>query len=100
MAALFASDDRVVKPGLKLQDWHKRLRLALATARQVGRGLPLATRVNQFLAIARTPDMTRDLIRLRCERGADIADRLGFPPATVSAIRSLDEEALGRTRVS
>ncbi len=95
MATLFASDDRVVKPGLKLQDWHKRLRLALATARQVGRGLPLATRVKRFLAIARTPDMTRDLIRLRCERGADIADRLGFPTATVGAIRSLDEHWAG-----
>ncbi len=96
MAALFASDDRVVKPGLKLQDWHKRVRLAFATARQVGRGLPLATRVKQFLTIARTPDMTRDLIRLRCERGAEIAERLGFPTATVGAIRSLDEHWAGR----
>jgi HD-GYP domain-containing protein (c-di-GMP phosphodiesterase class II) len=95
MATLFAADDRVVKPALKVQDWHKRIRLAFATARQVGRGLPLATRVTQFLAIARTPNVTRDLTRIRCERGAEIAQRLGFPTATADAIRSLDEHWAG-----
>lgn len=95
MAALFAADDRTVKPGLKSTDWHRRVRLALATARQVGRGLPLHIRVRQFLALARTPDVTRELIRIRCERGADIAGRLGFPEATSAAIRSLDEHWAG-----
>lgn len=95
MATLFAADDRVVKPALKVQDWHKRLRLAFATARQVGQGLPLATRVGQFLVLARTPNVTQDLTRIRCERGAHIAERLGFPTATANAIRSLDEHWAG-----
>jgi len=95
MAALFAADDRSVKRGLKLEDWHHRIPLALAAARRVGPGLSVAARVRQLVAIARTPDMTRDLIRIRCERGAEIAARLGFPPATADAIRSLDEHWAG-----
>jgi putative nucleotidyltransferase with HDIG domain len=47
--------------------------------------------MRHFLGIARQEHMTRDLIAVRCERGADIARRLGFPEGTVQAIRSLDE---------
>ena len=95
MAALFGSDDRAVKPRMKLVDWHRRARLALRTASTVGMGSSLARRVGHFLAIARTPDMTRELIQVRCDRGAEIARRLGFPDATADAIRSLDEHWCG-----
>src|SRR5690348_15914112 len=33
MAALFGSDDQYVKPRMKVVDWHRRLGLAVATAR-------------------------------------------------------------------
>ena len=95
MAALFGSDDQWVKPRMKLVDWHQRVRLALATALSVGRGRSIATRVRQFMAIARTQDMTRDLILIRCDRGAEIARQLGFPEETADAIRSLDEHWCG-----
>jgi putative nucleotidyltransferase with HDIG domain len=95
MAALFGSDDQWVKPRMKLVDWHGRVRLALATAFTVGRGLPIADKLRQFRAIARTPDMTKELIRIRCDRGADIARQLGFPDETAEAIRSLDEHWCG-----
>ena len=39
--------------------------------------------------------MTRDLIAVRCERGAAIARHLGFPESTAQAIRSLDEHWCG-----
>jgi putative nucleotidyltransferase with HDIG domain len=39
--------------------------------------------------------MTRTLIQVRCDRGAAIAGRLGFPEATADAIRSLDEHWCG-----
>ncbi len=95
MAALFGSDDNETKARMKLVDWHQRVRLAIHTARNVARGQSLFARVRQFMVIARTENMTRELITLRCERGASIAGRLGFPDATAGAIRSLDEHWSG-----
>jgi putative nucleotidyltransferase with HDIG domain len=95
MAALFGSDDQYVKPRMKVVDWHKRFGLAVATARHVGQGQSLLERARHFMAIAKTEGMTRDLIALRCERGATIAQQLGFPETTAAAIRSLDEHWCG-----
>jgi HD-GYP domain-containing protein (c-di-GMP phosphodiesterase class II) len=95
MAALFGSDDRYVKPRMKVVDWHNRVGLAFQTALNVGAGRPIAERVRHFMAIARTEGMTRDLIAVRCERGASIARQLGFPESTAQAIRSLDEHWCG-----
>src|SRR3712207_450870 len=91
MALLFGSDDQVVKYRMKFADWHRRLPLALQTARNVGLGRSVRMRISHFLQIARTDNMTRGLIQLRCERGAAIAMQLGFPEATADAIASLDE---------
>lgn len=91
IASLFGSDDHVVKPRMKVVDWDDRMRLALATWRHSGMGQSLGARVRHFVTIARQESMTRDLISTRCERGADIARRLGFSEATQAAIRSLDE---------
>ncbi|HEY4215949.1 MAG TPA: HD domain-containing phosphohydrolase [Gemmatimonadaceae bacterium] len=95
MAALFGSDDQYVKPRMKVVDWHHRFSLALHTARNVGAGRGISERVRHFVAIARTEGMTRDLIAVRCERGAAIARQLGFPESTAQAIRSLDEHWCG-----
>ena len=96
MAALFGTDDRYVKPRMKIVDWHRRAKLAVATAKSVGHGKSWFDRVRHFLIIARAEELTRELIQLRCDRGATIARRLGFPDASVSAIRSLDEHWCGR----
>ena len=95
MASLFGSDDQWVKPRMKTVDWHHRLRLAVTTAFTVARGRSIRDRVKQFFTIARTEDMTRDLILIRCDRGAEIARQLGFPDETAEAIRSLDEHWCG-----
>lgn len=95
MASLFGSDDQWVKPRMKVVDWHRKLRLAVETFRNVGKGLPLARKVERFLAIARAQDTTKELIRIRCDRGAGIARQLGFPDETAEAIRSLDEHWCG-----
>lgn len=96
MAALFGSDDRVVKPQMKSVDWHDRMRVAIATWNNTGQGGALWSRMRYFIGIAQAEDMTKDLIAARCERGADIAHRLGFPPRTVEAIRWLDEHWNGK----
>ncbi|MEP6617746.1 MAG: HD domain-containing phosphohydrolase [bacterium] len=95
MASLFGSDDQWVKPRMKSVDWHHRVGLAVKTALTVARGRSLAERVKQFFAVARTENMTRDLILIRCDRGAEIARQLGFPDDTAEAIRSLDEHWCG-----
>lgn len=91
MAALFGSDDQKVKPQLKVVDWDQKMRLALETWRTTGLQASLFSRMRYFLGIARQENMTREIIAARCERGADIARRLGFPDETVGAIHSLDE---------
>src|SRR5262245_10469393 len=91
MAALFGSDDRLIKPELKIVDWDDRVRVAVETWKNTGRSQSLWTRMNYFIGVAREENVTRDIIAARCERGADIANRLRFPSETAAAIRSLDE---------
>src|SRR5690606_18474153 len=83
--------DQDVKYSMKLVDWDAPVRLALQTFRNAGTGQPLWTRAAHFMKIARTPNMTRELIAIRCDRGADIVRQIGFPAATASSVRSLDE---------
>lgn len=96
LASLFGSDDQAVKPRMKVVDWDDRMALAVETWRNSGMHQSLGARLRHFLGIARQEGMTKDMIATRCERGADIARRLGFPAGTVEAIRSLDEHWNGK----
>lgn len=91
MAALFGSDDLRIKPRMKSVDWNDRRLLALETWRNTSLGGSLRSKITHFVGLAREKNLARDLIATRCERGADIAARLGFSEGTVGAIRSLDE---------
>lgn len=91
ITALFGTDDHAVKPRMKIVDANRRLRLALETFRNSGAGKGLRSRIAYFMGIARGGGVTRELIAIRCERGAAIARQMGFPEATCLAIRSLDE---------
>lgn len=95
MAALFGSPDQEVKYGMKLVDWHRAVPLALRTARMAGMGTSLWRRAAHLLGIARAGDVTRQLIQIRCDRGAEIVRHLGFPGATAEAVRCLDEHWCG-----
>lgn len=95
MAAIFGSDDRYVKRRMRVADWHAKARLAFTTAGTVGHGKSIFERVRHFVAVARSEKLTNELIGLRCERGATITERLGFPRASADAIRSLDEHWCG-----
>jgi HD-GYP domain-containing protein (c-di-GMP phosphodiesterase class II) len=96
MSALYGSDDRLVKARMKMVNWHGRLRLAVETFRNAAVGGAAGERISHFLGIARTDNLSRDIIRVRCERGADIALRLGFPELTSRAVQSLDEHWNGK----
>ena len=95
MAALFGSDDQNVKRDMRLVDWHDRWRLAMRTARNCGVGRNPIARITHFLRIAQTPQMTREIIQARCERGAQIAVALGFPSLSSEAIAHVDEHWCG-----
>jgi putative nucleotidyltransferase with HDIG domain len=96
MAVLFGSPDQQVKYRMKLVDWHHAGRTAVQTFLNVASGGSLRARVAQFMRIAQTKDMTRDLIAIRCDRGAEIVRQIGFPDATAEAVRSLDEHWSGK----
>jgi HD-GYP domain-containing protein (c-di-GMP phosphodiesterase class II) len=91
MSALFGADDHAIKPRMKIVDWQGGLALAVETFRCVRMGGSLVAKVRQLVTLARTPDAARELIQIRCDRGAAIARRLGFPDGTADAIHGLDE---------
>ena len=91
VTALFGADDHDVKPRMKIVDANKRIRLAIETFRTAGGDQGLRSRISHFMGIARGGGVTRELIAIRCERGANIARQMGFPEETCAAIRSLDE---------
>ncbi len=95
MAAVFGSPDQELKRNMRLVDWHDRWKLAMRTAGSCGIGLGPISRIKHFLAIARSPDFTREIIKVRCERGAQIAHVLQFPSATSEGILHVDEHWCG-----
>ena len=92
MCYLFGSDDRAAKRDIKSVDW-TRLGPSIAfAARHVAPGAPLVQRAAKLTKLAASgAAQTRELIQMRCERGAQIALQLQLPPATANAIRAMDE---------
>ena len=97
LCELFESDDQPVKKAFKTVDWSTlsgTMKYAIENA--AGGAGPL-TKLKAILRLARAGDTkARELVRIRCERGADLVDQLGFPPATAEAIRYLDEHWNGK----
>jgi HD-GYP domain-containing protein (c-di-GMP phosphodiesterase class II) len=91
-AALFAADDQHLKSALKTVDWARASESFRFVTQNVAPGAFWLTRVWQMLAVfSRGPEGAREVVRTRCERGADIAKMLGFTDETAKAIRALDE---------
>jgi len=96
MCQIVGGDDRMVKNGAKLQDWTKPHKPTLATVRLLWREvLPKASwarRLGRIARIAVTQHRNnREVIELRCERGAEIARKLGLSDEAAAAVRGLDE---------
>jgi putative nucleotidyltransferase with HDIG domain len=97
VAERFGADDSVVKRELKTTNWSNTFASAGYVWRNAGRDRPLLQRLSHFTLIAAGgQDIAREMVRIRCDRGAEIAARLGFNEAVASAIRSLDEHWDGR----
>ena len=92
VAALFDADDFEVKKTLKTTDRGRLSESLLYVARTVSPGGNLRTRAWRFLSVGvEGRRANRRLVRIRCERGAEIARLVGFPEETVQAVRNLDE---------
>ncbi|MEX2529929.1 MAG: HD domain-containing phosphohydrolase [Gemmatimonadota bacterium] len=93
----FGSDDHEVKRALKVTNWTDPVQTRLFALKNAARGQGALAWFRQVVRMARAEEGTgNELIRIRCERGAEICDSLGFPNATVEAVRCLDEQWDGR----
>jgi putative nucleotidyltransferase with HDIG domain len=89
---LFGADDRAAKCDLKTTDWSNFASTVKYVARNVAPGASALRRAAQFISTAaRSGGAARELVEIRCDRGAAIARHLNMPEATALAIRSLDE---------
>lgn len=96
LCQLFGTDDLELKPRMRNVDRQSKVALALKTAGTVALQGGLSDKIKHFIGVARSGGVMNEIMGLRCERGADIAMRLGFPQATADAVRHLDEHWNGR----
>src|SRR5271155_4873532 len=87
------ADEIRAKRDVKLTDWTKvgweSLQYALT---HVATGAPFLERVRTLVKVAaKQQTESCELVKIRCERGASIARRIGFAEPVAEAIHSLDE---------
>jgi HD-GYP domain-containing protein (c-di-GMP phosphodiesterase class II) len=96
MCELFGTDDIALKTDGKLVDWTKPAQVARYTSQHVAAGSRIA-RAQRTLSVLRSLVAEgKAIVETRCDRGASIVTRLGFPGATADAVRALDEYWDGR----
>jgi len=97
MAQLFDGDERVAKANHKRTLWTAPLPALSYVWRHAAPGRSWWRRARHVAGMLTSrAQASRDLIAVRCERGAAIAAQLGFPSATSEAIAALDEHWDGR----
>ena len=90
---ILSADEIRAKRDVKLTDWTRvgweSLQYALT---HVATGAPFLERVRTLLRVAaKQQTESCELVKIRCERGASVARRMGFPESVAKAIHSLDE---------
>ncbi len=92
MCWLFEADDRSVKRNFKLIDWARLTSSGLFAFRNAKPDAGCLERIKKVVGLARSgKEQGRNLVKVRCERGADIVRMLGSPEATANATLCLDE---------
>ena len=92
VTALFDSDDFETKRAFKTVNWSRLSQAMLYTARNVSPNGTILTKARQLLSVGlQGQRAARELITIRCERGAEISRLIGFPEETAQAIQNLDE---------
>lgn len=94
---LFGASDQKVKQDFKTTNWQSLLDSAKYVARNVVPGGTIKEKICAFCRVSFAGDTgAKEVIKLRCERGAQIARHLEFSEDTVQAIRNLDEHWDGK----
>ncbi|HEU0014276.1 MAG TPA: HD domain-containing phosphohydrolase [Longimicrobium sp.] len=93
---LFGADDLQVKRSWKTHDWSTQLGAIAHLARNVGPDEGPLQRLKRAAGFAFAGPVGTELVRTRCERGADIARMLELAEDTAAGIRALDEHWDGR----
>lgn len=92
VTALFGADDFDAKRNMKTVNWSNLLHAGWFVARNVSPGGTAWSKARHFVGLGRQgTGAARELVQIRCDRGAEIARFLGFPEETAAAIHSLDE---------
>ncbi len=92
VTALFGADDFGAKKSFKTVNWSRLPQAVMYVARNVSPEGAIWTKARRFLtASLKGPKAARELVQIRCERGAEISRQIGFPEETAGAIRDLDE---------
>jgi putative nucleotidyltransferase with HDIG domain len=92
------ADEIRAKGDLKDKDWTRIGWESLQYAvDHVAPGAPFLERMRRLILLAvRQRAESRELVKIRCERGSSIARRMGFSDAVCAGIQSLDEHWNGR----
>jgi len=98
MYEIFGGDERMAKKEVKITDWS---RITMDGLDYLSRNvMPGKSRLDCVLAIAnvamRRKEQSEELFQLRCERGGQIARKIGFSEDTTEAIYNLDEHWDGK----
>lgn len=97
MSYLFGADDRILKHDIKTIDWQKMSASVKYVSKHVKPEARTVERVMRMASLAlQGPKGPKELVKIRCERGANIARQLGFAEATAEAILDLDEHWNGQ----
>jgi len=100
MCQIVGGDDRAMKAGAKTMDWTSPRTPKLSTLRLLWKTvLPeanAARRIAHIVEMGRTQAANnKEMIAMRCERGANILRKLEFSLRAADAVRSLDEHWSG-----
>ncbi len=93
LCQIIGADERQLKRAVKLEDW---TRLTWSGIQMVWRSLPTGSgrleRAGRLLGLGLAQQRNnREMIALRCDRGASIVRKIGLPDEAARAVRHLDE---------
>ena len=94
---LFGADEQRIKRASKTVNFDKLQESARFVLNNAGSAVPWQRRLRHIISMALgRHDTKADIVRVRCERGADIARQMGFSEETATAVRALDEHWNGK----
>jgi len=92
VSSWFGTDDRSAKMDLKQVNWSRMADAVRYAIRQAAPGAPLRQRLQQMVALSRRGiSAARELVEIRCTRGAQLVNQLGWSGAVPDAVLNLDE---------